>query len=170
LVTKGKGKKRAAGEGHVRQRPDGLWETRISIPGGKPKSFYGKTQAEALRKRNEFKAEYLGASLDFDAERIGFGEYLRRWLNDSYKASVRERTYDRAESLVRVHLEPALGHVRLSKLTGAHFQGLYQRKLDAGLSARSVQRIHQVSNTALKQAVKSLALLEPGGERHQAQG
>ena len=153
-MTKGKGKKRAAGEGHVRQRPDGLWETRISIPGGKPKSFYGKTQAEALRKRNEFKAEYLGGGLDFDAERIAFGEYLWRWLNDSYKASVRERTYDRAESLVRVHLEPALGHMRLSKLTGAHFQGLYQRKLDAGLSARSVQRIHQVSNTALKQAVK----------------
>ena len=54
-MTKGKGKKRAAGEGHVRQRPDGLWETRISIPGGKPKSFYGKTQAEALRKRNELR-------------------------------------------------------------------------------------------------------------------
>ena len=98
--------KRAAGEGHVRQRPDGLWEARISIPGGKPKSFYGKTQAEALRKRNEFKAAYLGGGLDFDADRITFGEYLWRWLNDSYKSSVRERTYDRAESLVRIHLEP----------------------------------------------------------------
>jgi hypothetical protein len=27
--------KRATGEGHVRKRPDGLWEARISIPGGK---------------------------------------------------------------------------------------------------------------------------------------
>ena len=66
--------KRAAGEGHVGRRPDGLWEARISIPGGKPKSFYGKTQAEALRKRNEFKAAYLGGGLDFDADRITFGE------------------------------------------------------------------------------------------------
>jgi len=47
---------------------------------------------ELREERNEFKAAYLGGGLDFDADRITFGDYLWRWLNDSYKASVRERT------------------------------------------------------------------------------
>ena len=51
-------RKRAKGEGTIRKRTDGLWEARLSVPGRRtPKSFYGKTQAEALRKRDEAKAQ-----------------------------------------------------------------------------------------------------------------
>jgi integrase len=55
--------------------------------------------------------------------------------------TVRQRTYERYESIVRVHLTPA------------HVRGLYREKLDAGLAQRSVLHIHRTLSKALKQAV-----------------
>jgi integrase len=42
--------KRGNGEGSVRQRPDGTWEARVSLPDGRRKSLYAKTRQEAARK------------------------------------------------------------------------------------------------------------------------
>ncbi len=39
-------KQRGHGEGGIRQRPDGTWEARLSLPGGKRKSLYAKTRRE----------------------------------------------------------------------------------------------------------------------------
>ncbi len=56
--------------------------------------------------------------------------------------------------LVNKHVVPALGNVRLSKITPAHLQGFYRSKLDAGLSPRTVQYLHVVLHRALKQALR----------------
>jgi integrase len=146
--------KRAKGEGTVRRHKSGLWEARLSIPGRGSKSFYGKTQEKALRKRDEARATTLDVALDFDAEHLSFGEFLLRWLSDSVKGSTRERTYDKHESVVRVHLLPALGSVKLKKLTAAHLQGLYHQRFDQGLSGQTVKGIHATANRALGQAVR----------------
>ncbi len=61
---------------------------------------------------------------------------------------------ERHEQIVRLHLKPALGRVKLSKLTPAHVQGLYRDKLESGLSAATVQKIHAVLHKALAQALK----------------
>ena len=52
-------KKRANGDGNLRQRPNGLWELTMMVgyqPDGrrKTKSFYGKTQKEAKAKANAY--------------------------------------------------------------------------------------------------------------------
>jgi hypothetical protein len=46
---------------------------------------------------------------------------------------VSQKTYERYESIVRVHLSPALGGIRLKALTPDHVRGLYREKLDSGL-------------------------------------
>ena len=43
-------KRRGHGEGSIKQRADGLWEARVSLEGGKRKSFYGKSRREAQDK------------------------------------------------------------------------------------------------------------------------
>ncbi len=75
---------------------------------------------------------------------MSVGEYLDRWLNDSDRSSVRTSTYERHEQIVRLHLKPALGRVKLSKLTPTHLQGLYRDNLDSELSPATVQKIHTV--------------------------
>ncbi len=93
------------------------------------------------------------AGLVFDAGTLTLANYLDRWLADSVKDTVRQRTYERYESIVRVHIKPALGRVKLKALTPAHARALYRQKLDSGLSPRSVNYIHVTLHKALYQAV-----------------
>jgi integrase len=81
------------------------------------------------------------------------GEYLDRWLADSIRDTVRQRTYERYESIVRVHIKPAIGRVKLKALTPAHVRALYRQKLDGGLAPRTVNYIHVTLHKALSQAV-----------------
>ena len=147
-------RKRAKGEGTIRKRTDGLWEARLSVPGRRtPKSFYGKTQAEALRKREEAKAQ-VDRGIDFDAGRLTLGEYMERWLSGPLKQSVWARTYEDYAWLTRKHITPALGHVKLKELTAEHLDELYTQKSNSGLGARTVNYIHSTIRVALQRAVK----------------
>jgi integrase len=66
---------------------------------------------------------------------------------------VRQRTWERYEQIVRVHLKPALGRVKLKALTPAHARVLYREKLDSGLATRTVNYVHTTLHKALKDAV-----------------
>lgn len=55
--------------------------------------------------------------------------------------------------MVRPHLVPALGRVKLKSLTPAHVRGFYREKLDSGLSSATVHKMHVVLHKALDQAV-----------------
>jgi integrase len=92
--------------------------------------------------------------IELDPSSVTVNEYLQRWLNDSVKGSVRPITFESYERLVRVHVVPALGRVKLKALSPAHLQGLYRDRLDAGLSSSTVQRLHAVIHRALKQALR----------------
>jgi integrase len=81
------------------------------------------------------------------------GEYLDGWLKGSVRGSVRKSTYDRDAYLVNNHLKPALGRVKLKKLSPAHVQGFYRDRLDAGLSASTVHKMHAILHKALARAV-----------------
>ena len=80
------------------------------------------------------------------------GAYLDRWLTDSVKDTVRQRTFERYEQIARVHLKPGLGRIKLRALTPAHVRGLYKDKL-LTLSPRTVNYIHVTLHKALKDAV-----------------
>lgn len=81
-------------------------------------------------------------------------EYLGRWLKGSVRGSMRKSAYDRDAYLVTNHIKPALGRIKLKKLSPAHVQGFYCDRLDAGLSPSTVHKIHAILHKALAQAVK----------------
>ena len=120
--------------------------------GPKRKTIYGKTRAEVAEKLTKAMSE-RDSGLVFDADNLKVGEYLKRWLSDSVKDTVKQTTYESYERIARVHLVPTLGRIKLKNLSPTHVRGLYREKLDSGLSAASVQRIHALSHKALKQAV-----------------
>jgi integrase len=148
--------RRGNGEGSISRRKDGRWEARYTVYADESVQrpvLYGKTRKEAADKLAKALADRAGG-YTFDTENMSVGEYLDRWLNDSDRGSVRTSTYERHEQIVRLHLKPALGRVKLSKLTPAHVQGLYREKLDSGLSPATVQKIHAVLHKALAQELK----------------
>ena len=148
--------RRGNGEGSISRRKDGRWEAKYTAhtaDGPKRRALYGKTRKEAADKLAKALAD-RASGYTFETENMSVGEYLDRWLEDSDQGSVRPSTYERHEQIVRLHLKPALGRVKLSKLTPAHLQGLYRDKLDSELSPATVQKIHTVLHKALMQALK----------------
>jgi integrase len=144
--------KRANSEGSVTKRKDGLWEARITLEGGKRKSFYAKTRQEASRKLAEALRDRDRGVLVVGGRQT-VGQYLSAWL-DTLVATIRPRTLQRYEQYVRVHLIPALGTITLTKLTAQRVQALYTRKLADGLSSSTVNHLHQVLHRALESAVR----------------
>src|SRR5215210_2545610 len=86
-----------------------------------PKRRYvsGKTREEVRRKLAKAMAD-RDSGLVFDAGSLTVGEYLERWLKDSVRGTVRTSTYERHEQIVRTHLMPALGRIRIKNLTPTH--------------------------------------------------
>jgi integrase len=148
--------KRGNGEGGItRHKKSGLYMARYTVEtltGKKRRTVYGKTREEAHEKLVEALSN-RNKGLVFDAETMKVSEYLERWLADSVRDTVRPTTFERYEQVVRLHICPVLGKLKLKDLTPAHVRGLYREKLDTGLSSRTVQYVHVTLHKALKQAV-----------------
>jgi integrase len=150
--------RRGNGEGSITKRKDGLYMARywVETPAGpKRKTIYGK-KGEKRQAVADRLAEALGdrsKGLIFDDENVSVGEYLDTWLK-GLTGSVRQSTFDGYEIAVRVHIKPALGRLKLKKLTPAHVAGFYQDKLAVGFAPASVNKLHVSLHKALDQAVK----------------
>jgi integrase len=152
----GRRKRRGSGEGTIsyrkkEERYEGKYTVQTSS-GPKRKTIYGKTYAEVRAKLAKVIGE-RDAGLIFDAENLTVAEYLARWLKGPARKNVRSSTYARYEQLSRKHLIPALGRMKLKKLSAIHLEGLYEAKLEEGLAPRTVNYIHVTISKALRYAV-----------------
>ena len=145
------GRKRGNGEGSVYRRGDGRVVGEYKDANGKRRYVSGKTKAEVLRKLRQLLADRDGG-IAYDSENLMVGAYLDRWLR-AMRGSVRQRTWERHEQVVRLHLRPTLGNVRLDRLNAMQVQAVYGSKLEGGLSPRTVEIVHATLHKALKQAV-----------------
>jgi integrase len=147
-------KRRGPGEGTIRERSDGRWEARATLDiGGVAvrRSFFGKSHREVAEKLA--KAQVAArAGLVVPGERLTVATYLDNWLRDVVAPSVRPRTYETYEMIVRVHLKPGLGRHRLSGLTAAQVQSFLNAKGSTGHSPNTVRHIRAVLRCALNQA------------------
>ncbi len=148
-----KKEKHSNGEGSVYFREsDQKWVGSITH-NGKRKVFYGKTKKEARDKKNTALYEQQKGTLPITSKQT-VAQFLEHWLENTQKASVRPRTYERYEEVIRLHINPALGRYQLQKLTAQHIEAFYTKKLDEGLSPRTVNTFHNILHKALDKARK----------------
>ena len=155
VKSKKKGRQRANGEGAISDRKDGRKDVELTIHGSlgiQRLRTTKKNRTEALAWIEQMKRDHADGGLDLDAKKTTVGEFLDLWLRDSVKGSVARHTYVDYEGKVRLHLKPTIGHLKLQALTSAHLQALYRRKLEEGLSPRSVGYVHTTIRKALAQA------------------
>ena len=174
-------KHRGHGEGAIFYRADRKrWVASVDLgwEGGKRKrrDLYGKTRREVAEKlARALQAQQDGRELP--PERTTIGPFLDDWLKTIVKPRLRPLTYLSYESLVRLHVKPALEKKRLVRLAPADVQKLLNAKREAGLSAKTVRAIRAVLRVALNQALRwglvarnVAALVEPPqGERYEGQ-
>src|SRR5215211_7783167 len=113
-------KRRVKGEGSVYRRKDGRCIGEYEDANGRKRYISGKTKAEVRRKLRKLLAD-RDEGIAYDSENLTVGGYLVRWL-EAVKGSVRNRTWERHEQIVRLHLEPTIGGVKLDKLNALQVQ------------------------------------------------
>lgn len=153
-------RRRSPGEGSVfHRKSDARWQANLTLPDGARKAFYGATKREAREKLDAAKADLLrGLPVRAD-ERMTVGRYLPEWL-DAHGMEIRPGTSIYYGKLIRLHLLPRLGGVRLAQLAPTTIQRLYADLIadkaagGAGLSPSSVAVIHQILHAALRRAAE----------------
>jgi integrase len=151
------GKRRAHGEGAVFQRAsDGLWVGRLDVGhvNGRRKrvTVYGKTQREVLDKLREVKKAHERGQ-DFTARPRTVAEWLDEWL-DEIKATdgTRPQTLNWYRWLVRDHIVPTIGHIRLDRLRPGDVRHLLATLVKAETGNVTVRQAHALVRNALGDA------------------
>lgn len=93
--------------------------------------LYGKTRRDVSKKLTKAIADRDGR-ITFNAGTLTVREHLDRWMKDSLRGTVRPSTVERHEINVRVHINSALGQVKLKSLTPAHVRALPPREVRRG--------------------------------------
>ncbi len=145
--------RRGHGEGSIFRRKDGRWAASVSLESGQRKTFYGKTRKEVQEQLKSALHQQQEGTL-ITAPQQTVKQYLEYWLEEVHRQSVRHRTYERYEEIIRLHLVPVLGRHPLQKLAPQHLQLFYNKKLKEGLSATTVTSFHNVLHKALDNAVR----------------
>ena len=145
--------RRGNGEGTIYERKNGTYAATFTIEGGKRKTIYAKTYKEAQEKlRKALYEQQQGILLTTPQQTVA--QFLTDWLENTQKQSVRPRTYERYEEIVRLHIIPVLGHHKLQHLSAQHVQAFYTKKSQEGLAALTVRSFHTLLHKALETAMK----------------
>jgi len=142
--------RRDKGQGSVFQRGDGKWVAQITVVGTR-RTVYGKSEREARAKLKELQGQAQQGVLR-PASNQTLGEYVEWWLG-IVQPRLKPSTHEWYGILLRTHVLPTLGRVKLEKLSPTHLTTLYSQELGT-LSRTSVRHIHNALRTALADAVK----------------
>ena len=146
--------------GHITKRGKNTYSIKISLGKDPDTGKYRQrwVTVNGSKKDAEKRLSELLHQLDTGAYvppgKTTVADYLTKWLSDYARASLTPRSYDRYESIIRVHLLPALGNIPLTQLRVSHIQAHYTAILNTGLSPRTVRYHHTVLHKALVTAIK----------------
>ena len=162
-------RKSAAGTGTIRKKTvtrNGkeyqFWEARYTAgydPGtGKQiqRSITGKTQKEVAQKLKAVTTAIDDGTYTAPSK-MTVGQWLDIWTAE-YLGAVKPRTVDSYKTIVKTHLKPGLGAIKLESLAAHTIQNFYNNLSAAtkdrdALSPKSVKNVHGILHKALAQAV-----------------
>lgn len=177
-----KGTRRAQGTGSIykktvtrKGKEYNYWEGSVTVgydPGtGRQirKTFTGKTQKEVSQKMQSAAVAVQDGDF-FEPSRMTVGQWIDLWLRD-YTADKKYLTVKHYTAQCNTHIKPALGAIKLSKLTPPQIQAFYNELAKTGrivrmkdskgktiishepLAAKSIRNIHGILTKCLSTAV-----------------
>lgn len=147
-------KKRGHGEGGIDDRGENVFRLRWRANGKRhTKTFHG-TKVEA-RKEMRALTSKVDTGEHVDPSKITVGQWVDQWITAGApgrkKQKVGQRTLERYEELLRVHVKPKLGEKILQKLKASEIDELYA-ELEQRLAPMTVNHVHRCFNSSLSTA------------------
>lgn len=147
--------RRANGEGTIFRQKDGSWRAAFRFDGedGRPGRKYlrGSTQTEVRRKLREAQRQ-IAQGVVTDGN-MTLAKWLDHWLATVVDGRVgSDLTRLNYRQICEVHLKPALGKVRLDKLTPEQVDRFLAGKATEGLGRSHISRMRSILSDALKHA------------------
>ena len=109
-----------------------------------------------------------------DGEKLTFSSFTEKWLIEYAAVQLEATTVDIYKVLLKMHILPVIGHLKLAKIQPVHLNSLYSTMLtnrldgkDGGYSPTTIKRVHALISSILSTAVHWNILLENPCERVQ---
>jgi integrase len=147
--------------GNVRRRASGRYQARYRAPDGtlRPAPHTFDRKSDAARWLTVKEAEIQrGDWIDPDAAQVSFREYADQWMSDRV---LKVRTEELYRGLLRNHLYPTLGDLRLADINEAVIRRWRKERLEAGpragrpfgpvTVAKAYRLLHAIFTTAADQ-------------------
>lgn len=152
--------------GHVRRRGARSWELKFDLG---TDSLTGRR----LTRFHSFKGTKREADIELaklvaaaatggytDPSKATVGEFLDRWERDWAVGNVSPKTIERYREIIKKHIKPHIGSLKVQKLRALHLQELYRKLLadgrapGVGLAPRTVGHVHRVLHRSLGHAAQ----------------
>lgn len=151
-------KKRADGEGTIRQLPNGKWRGRLSFgfdSSGKriQKDVYGDSQKEVSTKLAELRVQAASAPKTI-VGKDSTEAFINRWLDDHLAVNRSPKTVLEYRGVLKRHVLPYIGTERLNQLDGEKLARWQAKLAKKGVSNDIRFRTVKILRTALNYAVK----------------
>jgi integrase len=150
---------RRRGDGSVYRTGDGWWCGSVELPAapGRRRRKVVKSRDEGeVRERMRVLVGDVAAGRPPSQDRTTVGQYLTWWIGHAVEGQVAPETFRKYEQVVRVHLVPRLGRLRLrgrGGLTSDHVTGMMEDMRREGLRPNSVAVVRAVLRRALADAL-----------------
>jgi integrase len=145
--------------GHIRKRSAGSHQVIVSAGTdpitGKRLQVFRSVKGSRLEAERELTKllRQIDTGSFADPGRETVSECFDRYMEHA-RTRTRAATWNRYLQLVRRHIVPTIGSVRLSKLRPAHIQSVVDTMLRQGLAPRTVIQAYRVLSVAFRQAVR----------------
>jgi integrase len=148
----------ANGQGYMRQRANGSWTITVFL--GKDANGKSRQAVKTVRgTKKEAQAEMASMigdrnrGIDLKPERLTVAELAARWF-ESRRPDLAPSTAMSYEGLLRIHVLPVIGKVRLRDLKPLHIEAVKAGIVANGGSQKLALNAFRVLNALLKQAVR----------------
>jgi len=146
--------------GSIRQRAKGSWSIIIeldkdAVTGKRRQRWLTiKGDRDTAEKKLTQTLHEIDTGSYVQPGKVKVSQFLDKWLEAYCKPNLTPKALERYESIVRVHLKPALGRLTLPQLRSSHIQALYAQMLNNELAPRSVRYAHVVLHKSINTALK----------------
>lgn len=147
---------RGKGEGSVFKDSRGLWNGTVELP-----PLNGERRRKTIRRKNKKDLLEALANAKTELRRLGDlptkSQTVEQWFNYWLKQVAREvrpNTFDGYKRTVHNHIIPAIGNVKLDKLTATHMRRVHDGILAKGLSSTTALLAHRTMSASFKIAIR----------------